>query len=115
MPVLNIHYREKKIDEKKKDFIENCAKTIVTEAGCADEAVKVFLNQYEKEDARNSKPAVFLDWMDVPEKRTQEVKNRIAIKITDEVSKFTGEPKESVVVLINDYPSKNIVIGGKCK
>lgn len=115
MPVLNVSYSNKKSANRKRDFINECVNIIVEEASCGEGAIKVFLNEYEEENVRNKKPVIFLDWMDVPEKRTQAVKEKIAERITDEIVKLTGEPKEGVIVLINDYPSRNVCIGGKCK
>ncbi len=115
MPILHVNYADKKSADKKREFINNCVNIIVEESGCADGAVKVFIQEHDIENARNEKPVLFLNWMEVPEKRTPEVKDRIANRITDEVHKLTGIDKNSVVILINDYPPMHIAVGGKCR
>ncbi len=115
MPILHVNYTEKRSTDSKREFIDNCVKIIAEESGCNDGAIKVFLEEHDPENARNEKPVVFLNWMEVPEKRTQEVKDRIASRITDEVNKLTDVPKEDVIILINDYPPRHIAVGGKCR
>ncbi len=115
MPVLHVNYTDRKPKENKRDFIETCVNIIVEESGCSDAAVRVFLQEHDSENARNEKPVVFLNWMEVPEKRTPEVKDRIASRITDKLCELTGASKDEVLILINDYPPKHIAVGGKCR
>ncbi len=115
MPVLHVNYTEKKESDKKREFIDNCVKIIVEESGCNDGAVRVFLQEHDIENARNEYPVVFLNWMEVPEKRTPEVKDRIANRITKEVHNLTGAKEESILLLINDYPPMHIAVNGKCR
>ncbi len=115
MPILDVNWVGKKSVSDKKMFIENCVDIIVNESGCNDKAVSVFIHEHEAENARNDKPVLFLNWMDVPEKRTPEVKDRIAAGLADEVQKITGVERDWMIMLISDYPPNNIAVGGKCR
>ncbi len=115
MPIVHVNYTNKKSVESKRDFIDTCVQIIVEESGCNDGAVRVFLQEHDSENARNDKPVVFLNWMEVPEKRTAEVKDRIAERITQKLCELTGASKDEVIIMINDYPPKHIAVGGKCR
>ncbi len=115
MPVLHVNYTEKKAVDKKREFIDTCVNIIVEESGCNEAAIRVFLEEHDSENARNEKPVVFLNWMEVPEKRTPEVKDRIALRITKALCDLTGAKKEDVLLMINDYPPKHIAVAGKLR
>lgn len=116
MPLLHVNLNTKKTAEEKRFFMDKCAEIISTESGCSIDAINVYIHEHDPENVKVlEKTVIYLNWMEVPEKRTNEVKNNISFKITEEYFKLTGMNKEKIIIMINDYPPHNLSVGGKTR
>lgn len=112
MPILNMNWTGKQSKEVKQDFFDFCANTINEYTGTKKELVYVFLNEWDKENARKTGPVLIIDWTENKESRTPEAKKNIAVAFTEKLCAITGEDKSQVVVLFNDYPLTDAAVGG---
>lgn len=111
MPICKIEWTAKKTADEKKEFMEFIADTVNKYTGTSKDLVYVYINDHEKENVRIDTPHIMINWTAFPE-RNPEAKEKIAIDLTEKITEITGADKSRTVVIFNDFPPTNGVVGG---
>lgn len=111
MPICKIEWTAKKTAAEKKELMEYIADTINKHTGTSKDLVYVYINDHEKENVRIDTPHLMINWTAFPE-RSAEAKEKIAIDLTERLVAETGADKARTVVIFNDFPPTDGVVGG---
>jgi phenylpyruvate tautomerase PptA (4-oxalocrotonate tautomerase family) len=71
----------------------------------------VYINDHEKENVRIDTPHVMINWTAFPE-RNPVAKEKIAVELTERMAEITGADKSRIVVIFNDFPPTDGLVGG---
>lgn len=111
MPIVNVQTTAKFDAASKKELMEFIAQQVCDNTSTLLKNIYVYINEFDRENVRKTAPTVLIDWTAMPD-RTDEVKRKIMVAVTDKLAEMTGEVKDEIVIIFNDIPLKNASLGG---
>lgn len=111
MPIIHVSVTGKQDTQKKRDFMEFAANSIRSYTNTLPKNIYVYFHEMEPENVRKTAPTALIDWAMIPD-RTNEAKKAIMGKLTDELAKLTWENRSEIVIIFNDIPLPNAMLGG---
>ena len=114
MPIVQVLLTKKLTAEEKSEFMEFVAQVICKNTSTLSKNIYVYIQEFNPDNARKSAPIVMINWTMMPD-RTESVKNEIVKEITNKLAKIEPELKDEIVILINDIPLTNTMLGGETR
>lgn len=111
MPIIHVSKTGKQDTRRKRDFMEFAANSICSHTNTLPKNIYVYFHEMEPENVRKTAPTARIDWTMIPD-RTNEAKKAIMGELTDELAKLTGENRSEIVIIFNDIPLPNAILGG---
>lgn len=111
MPIVKVELVGKQPAQTKQELMDFIADTICANTSTLKKNIYVYINEWDKENARKEAPVALIDWTDMPD-RTHEAKFAIMQPLTDRLATVTGANKADIVILFTDIPRKNASLGG---
>lgn len=111
MPIVHVTVTGKQDAQKKRDFMEFAAQSICSRTSTLPKNIYVYFHEMEPENVRKTAPTVLIDWTMIPD-RTNEVKKAVMADLTEGLAQLTGENKSEIVIIFNDIPLPNAMLGG---
>lgn len=111
MPIVNVQTTTKFTAAQKRDLMAFIPQQVCANTSTLAKNIYVYINEYDRENARKTAPTVLIDWTMMPA-RTDAAKHSIMVALTDKLAEMTGEVKDEIVIIFNDIPLKNASLGG---
>lgn len=111
MPIMHVTVTGKQDAQKKRDFMEFAANSICSNTSTLPKNIYGYFHEMDPENVRKTAPTVLIDWTMIPD-RTDAAKKAIMGELTDELAKLTGENRSEIVIIFNDIPLPNAMLGG---
>ena len=111
MPIVKVDMVGKQDPQVKKEFMDFVADLVCSNTSTLKKNIFVYINEWDPENCRKTSPVVMIDWTMMPD-RTDAVKQKIMVALTDRLVEMTGADKNEVVVIFTDIPLKNASVGG---
>ncbi len=110
MPIIQVFLTKKITADEKSDLMDYIAQVVCKNTSTLSKNIYVFIQELDKENARKSAPVVLINWSMMPD-RTESAKNNIMKMITKKLGEIEPEFKDEIVILINDLPLRNVMLG----
>ncbi len=111
MPIVHVTVTGRQPAPQKREFMEFAAQSICTHTSTLPKNIYVYFHEMDPENVRKTAPTVLIDWTMIPD-RTNEAKKAIMTDLTDALAQLTGENKSEIVIIFNDIPLPNAMLGG---
>lgn len=114
MPIVQVAITKKLSAKEKSDLMEFIAQVICEHTSTLPKNIYVYIQEWDHENVRKLAPMVLINWTMMSD-RTEPAKKIIMEEITEKLAEIEPELKDEIVIVINDVPLANAMLGGETR
>lgn len=115
MPIINVNVTKELTTEVKQDIMESFAQYVCSNTSTLMKNIYVYIHEMPVGNFRKVAPTAIIDWTMMPD-RTLDAKKAIMASMTDKLAEITDpELKQEIVIIFNDIPLANAMLGGETR